>query len=226
MSWSTGPRRPGEPDPFGDAPPPSRVKYIDEPSRADHLGSQGHGSLSQRTVRRHQGHLTGRVGRNRQQRVVTATQRVQDGHSVDLAYLDAAAGTAFEDHHHGLGQATVPHRSAHLLHQLAGCSRSILPPTVGPRADHVGRVHQKQTYGLRCITHNVRIADGDQALTGGRRSDQGDACSSWPASESRVSSSPKRPTNCTPMGSPASFQCRGSEIPGWPVTLNGGVNGT
>ena len=27
-------------------------------------------------------------------------------------------------------------------------------------------------------------------------------------------------------GSPASFQCSGSEMAGWPVTLNGGVNGT
>jgi 2,4-dienoyl-CoA reductase-like NADH-dependent reductase (Old Yellow Enzyme family) len=65
-----------------------------------------------------------------------------------------------------------------------------------------------------------------QALTGGRLSAHGAARSSWPARESRVSSSPKRPTNWTPMGNPPSFQCSGSEIPGCPVTLNGGVKGT
>ena len=38
------------------------------------------------------------------------------------------------------------------------------------------------------------------AETGGLRPAHGAACSSWPASESSVSSSPKRPTNCTPIG--------------------------
>jgi hypothetical protein len=65
-----------------------------------------------------------------------------------------------------------------------------------------------------------------QALIAGRRPAQGAARSSWPARESRVSSSPKRPTNWTPMGNPPSFQCSGNEIPGCPVTLNGGVKGT
>jgi hypothetical protein len=65
-----------------------------------------------------------------------------------------------------------------------------------------------------------------QVETGGRRSAQGTACSSWPARESNVSSSPRRPTNWTPMGKPSPFQCNGSEIAGWPVTLKDGVKGT
>jgi hypothetical protein len=64
------------------------------------------------------------------------------------------------------------------------------------------------------------------APTGGRRPAHGAASSNWPANDSSVSSSPKRPTNCTPMGRPSAFQCSGNEIPGWPVTLKGGVNGT
>jgi hypothetical protein len=64
------------------------------------------------------------------------------------------------------------------------------------------------------------------AETGGLRPAHGAASSSCPASERISSSSPKRPTNCTPTGRPASFQCSGSDIAGWPVTLNGGVKGT
>ena len=84
--------------------------------------------------------------------------------------------------------------------------------------------------GTRCVLvtdpPGSRPPGSAYAATGGRRPAHGAASSSWPASESSVSSSPKRPTNCTPMGSPASFQCSGSEIPGCPVTLNGGVKGT
>src|SRR5690242_9683896 len=64
------------------------------------------------------------------------------------------------------------------------------------------------------------------ACTGGRRVDQGRACSSCAARRSSVASSPKRPAICTPTGIPPELQCSGSEMAGWPVVLNSGVKGT
>jgi hypothetical protein len=41
-----------------------------------------------------------------------------------------------------------------------------------------------------------------------------------------VASSPNRLIKCVPMGSPASFQNNGTDIAGWPLALQSGVNGT
>src|SRR5690606_41044663 len=60
--------------------------------------------------------------------------------------------------------------------------------------------------------------------TGGSRSNQGCACSSWPASCSRVRSAPKRPANITPTGNPSGLQYKGTDIAGWPVMLYSTVN--
>ena len=58
--------------------------------------------------------------------------------------------------------------------------------------------------GTRCVLvtglRGSRPPGSAYAETGGRRCAHGAACSSWPASDSSVSSSPKRPTNCTPIG--------------------------
>ena len=43
---------------------------------------------------------------------------------------------------------------------------------------------------------------------------QGLACSSWAASCSRSCSSPKRPTNCTPIGKLSDVQCNGTLMAG------------
>ena len=59
----------------------------------------------------------------------------------------------------------------------------------------------------------------------GARSAHGWASSSWPARRNSVVSSPKRPTNCMPIGSPASFQYSGTDMAGCPVTLNTAVQG-
>ena len=67
----------------------------------------------------------------------------------------------------------------------------------------------------------VRIV-GSKALRRPRRT-TACACSNCAARRNRVASSPQRPTNCMPIGSPASFQCSGRDIAGWPVTLNSGV---
>jgi hypothetical protein len=48
----------------------------------------------------------------------------------------------------------------------------------------------------------------------GRRSNQGRSCSSCEASRKSVASSPKRPVNCVPIGSPAPFQKSGTLIAG------------
>ena len=40
-----------------------------------------------------------------------------------------------------------------------------------------------------------------------------------------MASSPERPTKCMPTGSPSSVQCSGTDIAGWPVTLNTAVYG-
>ena len=56
--------------------------------------------------------------------------------------------------------------------------------------------------------------------SGGRRSFHGRARSSCAASLNSVASSPKRATNCTPVGKPAALCCNGRFIAGWPLMLN------
>ncbi len=55
------------------------------------------------------------------------------------------------------------------------------------------------------------------AARSGPRCDHGRADSSWPARRNRVTSSPYRPRKWTPIGRPASFQKRGTDIAGLPV---------
>lgn len=105
------------------------------------------------------------------------------------------------------------------------------------------RHHQRRDTGSeRAFAHRVAIrvvltgvemavgvdqhqCGGGAGTGGGRRCAHGRARSSWPASRSSVASSPKRPTKCMPIGSPASFQRSGTHIAGWPVALNSGVYG-
>ena len=49
--------------------------------------------------------------------------------------------------------------------------------------------------------------------------------SSWAASENSISSAPKRPTKCRPIGRPSSVQASGTDIAGTPVALHTAVNG-
>src|ERR1700704_5111916 len=60
---------------------------------------------------------------------------------------------------------------------------------------------------------------------GGRRSRHGAARSSSAASENSISSAPKRPTKCMPIGRPSSVQASGTDIAGTPVALHTAVNG-
>ena len=59
----------------------------------------------------------------------------------------------------------------------------------------------------------------------GRRSRHGAARSSWAASENSISSAPKRPTKCRPIGRPSSVQASGTDMAGTPVALHTAVNG-
>ena len=59
------------------------------------------------------------------------------------------------------------------------------------------------------------------ADTGGRLFAQGRASSSCEARRNRVASSPKRAVKWTPTGRPSSFQCSGTDMPGWPVKMSG-----
>src|SRR6185437_7626223 len=49
--------------------------------------------------------------------------------------------------------------------------------------------------------------------------------SSCEARRNRVVSSPNRATHCTPIGKPSRLLPSGSDIAGWPLALNSGVNG-
>jgi hypothetical protein len=60
----------------------------------------------------------------------------------------------------------------------------------------------------------------------GQRAAQGRVASSCAARRKSVASSPNRPTKCVPTGSPSAFQNNGTDIAGWPVTLQSGVKGT
>ncbi len=66
--------------------------------------------------------------------------------------------------------------------------------------------------------------DRTYAVSEGRRSNHGCARSSCDASCSSSSSSPKRPTNWTPIGRLSAFQYSGSEIAGCPVAFCRFVN--
>src|SRR6266851_3468198 len=76
-------------------------------------------------------------------------------------------------------------------------------------------------------------ADEDGAQTGahaafpfgGRRSRHGAARSSSAASEKSISSAPKRPTKCMPIGRPSSVRASGTDIAGTPVALHTAVKG-
>ena len=57
------------------------------------------------------------------------------------------------------------------------------------------------------------------ACTGGRRSAQGRAASSWAASRNNLGSSPRLPRKCVPIGSPSRFQWSGTDMAAPPVTL-------
>ena len=114
----------------GDVPDRSPIEQIDQPSGSSHVGSQGLGLLAQRAIRGHQCHLTGRIRGDRQERVVTATGRMNNGDAVSHAWFDAIASFPFEDHDYGVTQSSRPRQSTNSLHERSGCFWSIPPPTV------------------------------------------------------------------------------------------------
>ena len=74
-------------------------------------------------------------------------------------------------------------------------------------------LHDFRAIELRLMGVAVMLARKAQ-YPGATRSNQGAARSNCPARRNNVASSPKRPTNCMPIGSPAAFQCSGTDIAG------------
>ena len=64
---------------------------------------------------------------------------------------------------------------------------------------------------LRTTDYNL------ETWIGGTLSAHGLVCSNWAANLNKVASSPNRPANCTPIGTLSLFQCKGTDIAGWPV---------
>ena len=74
------------------------------------------------------------------------------------------------------------------------------PPGASPRGGESGRC---------CIAVRTQAA--------GDRTRAGPVSEAWAARRSSVASSPSRAANCMPIGSPAAFQCSGTDIAGCPV---------
>jgi hypothetical protein len=98
---------------------------------------------AQRTIRRHECHLTLGIRSDRKEGVVTAAGRMQDGDAVGYSSLYAPTSCSFEDHDNGFGKSTRSHRSTNSSYELSGCSWSIPPPAVRPRPDHVRSIDEK-----------------------------------------------------------------------------------
>ena len=98
---------------------------------------------AQGTVRRHECDLTFGIGRDRQEGVVTAAGRMQDGDAIGHPSLDAGASGSFEDDDDGFGKSARSRRRTNSLDERSGCSWSIPPPAVRPRADHVRSIDEQ-----------------------------------------------------------------------------------
>ncbi len=109
------------------------------------------------------------------------------------------------------GEQTVPPRAIGCWNLSSGTQRSLvwchrssgaIMWVAGPYALIIGTP-------LDCCHAHVQ-----RAQTGGFRSAHGCASSNCDAIRSRVASSPYRPVNIVPMGSPSADQCSGREIAG------------
>jgi hypothetical protein len=87
--------------------------------------------------------LTGGIGSDLKEGVVTAPGRMNDGDAVGHPCLGAATSSPFEDHYNGFGKPTRVHRSANSFDERSGCSWSIPPPASRPRPDHVRHIDEK-----------------------------------------------------------------------------------
>lgn len=123
--------------------PVSPAEQTDEPSGSCHICPQVLGPPAQRTIRRHECHPTGGLGSDRKEGVVTAACRMKDGDAVGHPRLDAATSSPFEDHDNGFGKPTRRHRSADPFDERLGCSRSVPPPAVRSRSDHVRGIDEE-----------------------------------------------------------------------------------
>jgi hypothetical protein len=120
------------------------LEEVEEPSRSTHVCSQGRRALPQCAIRRHErDHLLRAVRGDRNERVITAANGVDDGDAIGEAARDTLACLAFQDHHDGLVEASRVDGSSHPVHERPGRSGPVPPPAGRTRPDHVGSIDQE-----------------------------------------------------------------------------------
>ena len=93
------------------------------------------------------------------------------------------------------------------------------PPTRSRRRTRIRSRAMTAPIACRCCA----LARQTRSASAGRRAAHGRAASICAATCSSVSSANGRPASCTAVGSPSSPKPIGTEMAGWPVTLNSGV---
>jgi hypothetical protein len=83
------------------------------------------------------------IGSDRKNGVVPAAGRMNYGDAVGYPGPYAATSRPFEDHDNGSGEPTRSRRSTNSFNEHTGCSWSIPPPAVRPRADHVCSIDEE-----------------------------------------------------------------------------------
>ena len=143
------------------------------------------------------------------------------GAEIDRAH-DRVVRQAGEEHRH----AARPRRRASRRPLTPGCWRR------RGRRRRARVVHDQRHAGLREVgrhgtAHRAEPDESDAVrharpqLAGGLRSAQGRAVSKARAAWSTVRSAKRRPTICSPTGSPPGVKPAGTVVAGWPVKLNG-----
>ena len=96
---------------------------------------------------------------------------MNDGDAIGLSLLDSPTSSPFQDHDHGFGNSTGPHSSTNLLDERSGSSRSIPPPSVRPRPDHVCRIDQKHYLSITLWVIWRRVGPGGRPRLSGSLGD-------------------------------------------------------
>ena len=164
----------------------TRRESVEKPGRADGVRAGVMDTATQRPVRGDEQNRSGCSRRHGGERVVPAARGVNDLHAVDDPLLDAATCCALQDHHDGTRQPTRGRRSTNALHELAGGSRPVPPPTGRAGADDICRINEEHrdrvgswSPGARALPASraggacsPAVAEGSHSR-GGHRHDQG-----------------------------------------------------
>ena len=107
---------------------PYLLEEIEEPSRANHGGSQGYCPPPQFTIGGDKSHLNSLVRDGLDERVVTAARSVKDRDPITDPGRDTLTSLAFENDDDGRGDLPGGNRRPHLLDEEPGCPSSVPPP--------------------------------------------------------------------------------------------------